>query len=1188
MARHTALGPAHPLSGRTERDVQAVVDDLAPDALVAVADESGAMWLSNPRLLLWSLAQEGGGRRLRNARVFRGADQHGIVVDVAGRLSELRARVQATALPDARRGELLARLDGLLHLHHGGLDHRDWRAWGPRLESRALGLPDNAAAELAVWTGGGWMPLPVEGALPEGGLAVCVPGLGPPPSRAFRAFAAAWSDGPCLLFKRRLLTATAAELADALGRLVPPNLLARAHVVAHSTGGLLTEMTWHRLFSTPDMPVPVGSYVAVHAPLGGSPMLHPVQRGLTRWLEALHGAAELGAVLDGVGRVGARVGLVDGVADALLSTVLLALLRSVDRGDDLTGLAHIGLDAAPAGWPSWRRLLSDNEQVRAGSPLLRERHRWMGHSAEGSLLPGHADDRLVLLHAMRNGFPEGSRLVAQAGTRTHFDVLDSPAVVRSLVATTAPRPTPVALPGRLCPELVQELARRRGLDDAPPAELARQLGLEAPVADREGGFHLGRPEPGLSGEDGLLGDVFAKRVQLPPPAPFDDGLSPELPSPDAGLLHYAQLHRMRYNPRWQPQEVEPAWCGIGGARSRRLIVPADATSPLWGLQERLGLSVTAADRHRLRQGRICRLPPSDGGVEVVLVPTDPARDFLLDAWRGRVREAVTALLLGDPALRRDLGRPSEDAISVFLPNPMPQAPVRALAVAAVEGAILGRQDAWRELSAGAETPADRAVALLPFRLRLAVTWKDDYLELADALARAPELSAMVGLPRILPRSLAGQVLAGAGHAGGRPIPLVARQSSLKLTVARIETTLWRFTAMTGRGLLRLEHRVTPEMVDFMASEARASRRGPALTWLAILPPEVRRLLRSALNVEFVLDEHTERVPWEALCVDGAPLCIRGSVSRRARSWRDPAPRQEDAVLVVANPTGDLAGASGEGVVVAGLFDGLLAQPAELDQQPPGVPHPRPDVLKHRILTGAHRVVHIASHGRSGAVVLGSTPGGVEVLLAADDVRRAGHVPELVVLNCCSVEGDDFERSNLARAFRDRGCRVVVGTGWGIDDRAGQAFAHALYDGLLSGETIAEAAFQARLAVRSEHGDLSDAHWTAYRIWGDPEWQLTVGSVGEPRLRRRDIDRIVTEDQAIDACITLMGMLRSRGEAKAGASVRQIVQNTLLPALLDRMTRVSLPVAANGHRVCEGLASAELSRRLRALLAVVEA
>jgi len=1205
MASHTAMppsfGPALQLTGRSKRDTQAIVDDLAPDALVVVVPVDGstaAPWLTNPRHLRDTLRHDSLARGLRQARVFTGPGPHGVALDVAGGLIQLRHRLRNSPVAPTTRRDLLERLDDLLEAHLAGLDHRRWRSWGPRLESLALGLPPKVPVAFQRWTGAELVAVDAHRAPTR----LVVPGLGLPPQRIVGALQASRPAGASTLLNRRLLTA---PIGAAVGPLLDTLPELSAHIVAHSTGALVTEMAWHQVFSRGSGSASEHSYVAVHAPLGGG--LHTGAGGaataLTTWLRALMGVADVGiaealARLDG-SAVGTDNGLVSSVLGAMCGAVLVALMRAVDAPELLPGIASVGLDQRPwRGDPtrddgtrlSWRTLLADNEVHRRNSALLRSRHRWMGHGVSQPAADGVSrtvDDGMVSVHAMQSGFPEGSRLSTEAPHRTHFDVFDDPSVVDAILEFPEPDSTAGTDPSVLCPAVIRELARRRGWALPDPGgldALAARLGLDAPVADRPGHFLLGPSNAPLDTEEGGLQSVLEQRRALPPPAPFADALAPEPPPFTQGLLSYRQLHGLLYNPRWQPQEVEPAWCGITGAGSRRLIVPADATSSLWGLQEKVGVVVTAAHRRQLRHGRIAhfRSPAKDPLVEVVLVPLEPALDFLLDAWRGRVREAVTALLLDDPTHTRSESRPTTDAITVFLPNPLPQAPVRALAVAAIEGAIRGRQDAWRQLSVESATPAQRAHALLPFRLRLATTWKDDFLQLADALARSPELSAATDLPRIVPRRLAGRSLAGHGHAGARPIRLLGGRSSLQLTVARIADQTWRYTAMTPRGLLRLEHTVTPEMVDFMVSEARSSRHGPALSWLAILPPEVRRALRTTLHVEFVLDEHTERVPWEALCVDGAPLCIRGSVSRRARSWRDPAPRQEDAVLIVANPTGDLAGASVEGDMVAELFGGLLATPAELDRQPPGTAHPRPDVLEHRILTGAHRVVHIASHGRAGAVVLGRTAGGHEVVLTADDVRRAGHVPELVVLNCCSVEGDDFDRSNLARAFRDRGCRVVVGTGWAIDDRAGQAFAHALYDGLLSGETIAEAAFQARLAVRSEHPDLPDAHWTAYRIWGDPEWQLTVGSVGEPRLRRRDIDRIVTEAQAIDACITLLGMARVRGKRLVGPPVIPLLIDTLVPALLARLARVDLPVGG-ARRVCDGLPSAELALHLGRLL-----
>jgi hypothetical protein len=69
---------------------------------------------------------------------------------------------------------------------------------------------------------------------------------------------------------------------------------------------------------------------------------------------------------------------------------------------------------------------------------------------------------------------------------------------------------------------------------------------------------------------------------------------------------------------------------------------------------------------------------------------------------------------------------------------------------------------------------------------------------------------------------------------------------------------------------------------------------------------------------------------------------------------------------------------------------------------------------------------------------------------------------------------------------DRAASAFVGSYWMVDDEAAFRFAQALYQGLIAGKPIGQAAREARLAIRGEE----DPTWLAYTVYADPH--ATVG------------------------------------------------------------------------------------------------
>ena len=96
---------------------------------------------------------------------------------------------------------------------------------------------------------------------------------------------------------------------------------------------------------------------------------------------------------------------------------------------------------------------------------------------------------------------------------------------------------------------------------------------------------------------------------------------------------------------------------------------------------------------------------------------------------------------------------------------------------------------------------------------------------------------------------------------------------------------------------------------------------------------------------------------------------------------------------------------------------------------------------------------------------------------------------IVVLNCCETGRSGLSLTSvggLSAAFVNAGAGVVISPLWSVDDVAAADFSRAFYESLKSGNSLAEAARKARVAIR-ESGDQT---WLAYVVYGEPTARLT--------------------------------------------------------------------------------------------------
>jgi CHAT domain-containing protein len=79
---------------------------------------------------------------------------------------------------------------------------------------------------------------------------------------------------------------------------------------------------------------------------------------------------------------------------------------------------------------------------------------------------------------------------------------------------------------------------------------------------------------------------------------------------------------------------------------------------------------------------------------------------------------------------------------------------------------------------------------------------------------------------------------------------------------------------------------------------------------------------------------------------------------------------------------------------------------------------------------------------------------------------------------------------FARAFLEAGAQAFVSCLWSVKDTPSRVFVETLYDRLLKGDSISEAAVRARTAARDSTDDA--ATWLAFVIYARPDARFVRG------------------------------------------------------------------------------------------------
>ncbi|HSJ13007.1 MAG TPA: CHAT domain-containing protein [Longimicrobiales bacterium] len=350
----------------------------------------------------------------------------------------------------------------------------------------------------------------------------------------------------------------------------------------------------------------------------------------------------------------------------------------------------------------------------------------------------------------------------------------------------------------------------------------------------------------------------------------------------------------------------------------------------------------------------------------------------------------------------------------------------------------------------------------------------------------------------------------------QPIYLIVRQERADRGTVDIRTSLLTAgdraaiisgvqtadTAALERARLKV---VSQKSADFSAS-------GRALAGL-VLSEQVLAVLPRYRKYPLVVvhDAATAQIPWETLGFGEArtawfPAAEQGLSHRYAAENLSVAKWLEERVhdnvlnvLLVVNPTSDLAGAEREGERVRALLGQqsgtrlTVLRRGEATRQ----------ALLAAFSSGSYDVVHYAGHAefderhpaRSGIVCAGG------VRLTGADLAGVSRLPTLVFFNACESgrvraakngAGKPKPRVQhvadnvgLAEAFMRGGVANFLGTYWPVGDAEADAFAATFYGDLVTGKTIGEALLNGRSAVRT----LKSPDWANYILYGNADFAL---------------------------------------------------------------------------------------------------
>lgn len=286
----------------------------------------------------------------------------------------------------------------------------------------------------------------------------------------------------------------------------------------------------------------------------------------------------------------------------------------------------------------------------------------------------------------------------------------------------------------------------------------------------------------------------------------------------------------------------------------------------------------------------------------------------------------------------------------------------------------------------------------------------------------------------------------------------------------------------------------------------------------VLPTLVGRALGELTDRHVVVinDARTSRIPWETLHINDAFPAAAAGMSRKyaaqnlvVAKWLEE--RRLDRVLkvlLVVNPTEDLAGANEEGDRIKEILEdqpGVVVEELRRNKA-------TYSAIRAAFRSGQYDLVHYAGHAffdpvnrsRSGIVCHGHR------VLSGADIAGLERLPALMFFNACEsgrlrgqpkrlrsqVDRDKGEGTaarletnvGFGEALLRSGVGNYIGTYWPVGDAPAKAFGATFYQNIVSGKSLGTAMGQGRKQVEG----LESVDWADYILYGDPDFVVKRG------------------------------------------------------------------------------------------------
>ena len=373
--------------------------------------------------------------------------------------------------------------------------------------------------------------------------------------------------------------------------------------------------------------------------------------------------------------------------------------------------------------------------------------------------------------------------------------------------------------------------------------------------------------------------------------------------------------------------------------------------------------------------------------------------------------------------------------------------------------------------------------------------------LSSETRRANWLRKQLGLPR-------ANRPAPANRIPPSPLPdylLVRQEQEGRRTVLRVALLPGRSKAALLAGMRVLDAKAQAKVFAPLADGAGTAgvdAAGKALA--ALLPNEIVAALTPASESPLVIvhDTAASRWPWETLQFGSPPNrpALTGGMARHLEAtgldmarWQATRPMPAALnILLIMNPTQDLAGADSEGHQLQALW--------AADERVRLAVLAGKEATRSRVLTalrsGRFDLVHYAGHAMFDDI----DPAQSGLLCARREVLRGADLatltdpPFLMLANACEsgrVRGVPRKQrqaalsASLAEAFLRAGIAHYLGTWWPVADGAAATFATCFHRSLLEGANCGGALLAARAALRQQ----GSGDWADYLHYGDPTAEL---------------------------------------------------------------------------------------------------